>query len=85
MESDINCHPQRSETSNEFGVHNGILTNYNDIKSLPQKHGYVFETEIVTEVIPKLIHYLYQTHHDDKPSLSFRELVMLTVGQMLLS
>ena len=31
--SDVNAHPQRSDESNEFiVVHNGIITNYKDIK-----------------------------------------------------
>jgi glucosamine--fructose-6-phosphate aminotransferase (isomerizing) len=31
--SDVNAHPQRSDETNEFiVVHNGIITNYKDIK-----------------------------------------------------
>ena len=38
--SEINCHPQRSDDENEFVVvHNGIITNYKDVKLFLQSKG----------------------------------------------
>ena len=54
--SDLNCHPHRSGDINEFiVVHNGIITNYKDIKQFLMTKGYVFESETDTECIAKLI------------------------------
>ncbi|XP_022247295.1 glutamine--fructose-6-phosphate aminotransferase [isomerizing] 2-like isoform X1 [Limulus polyphemus] len=77
--SDLNSHPQRSDESNEFAVvHNGIITNYSDIKQFLLKKGYKFESETDTEVIAKLIKHI----HDNHPSLSFRELVEQAIQQL---
>ena len=38
--NEVNSHPQRSDNNNEFVViHNGIITNYLDIKTLLQTKG----------------------------------------------
>ncbi|ESO87445.1 hypothetical protein LOTGIDRAFT_235105 [Lottia gigantea] len=79
--SDVNSHPQRSDTSNEFIlVHNGIITNYKDIKSFLMKKGHQFESETDTEVIAKLIKHLYGTHKDS--NITFRELVEIAIQQL---
>ncbi|XP_031358368.1 glutamine--fructose-6-phosphate aminotransferase [isomerizing] 2-like isoform X2 [Photinus pyralis] len=77
--SEVNSHPQRSEESHAFVVvHNGIITNYKEVKTFLQKKGYGFESETDTEVIAKLIHHFYVQH----PSYSFRELVEQVVQQL---
>ncbi|XP_043265814.1 glutamine--fructose-6-phosphate aminotransferase [isomerizing] 2-like isoform X2 [Colletes gigas] len=77
--SEVNSHPQRSDTENAFlVVHNGIVTNYKEVKTLLQQRGYVFESETDTEVIAKLIHHLWVQH----PGYSFRELVEQVVQQL---
>lgn len=77
--SEINSHPQRSDEDNSFVVvHNGIITNYKDIKILLQQRGYGFESETDTEMIAKLIHHIW-TQHPDYP---FRELVEHVVQQL---
>ncbi|XP_036323849.1 glutamine--fructose-6-phosphate aminotransferase [isomerizing] 2-like [Rhagoletis pomonella] len=76
--SETNSHPQRSDEDNSFVVvHNGIITNYKDVKTLLEKRGYVFESETDTEVIAKLIHHLWRQH----PTYSFRELVEQVILQ----
>ncbi|KAK6748255.1 hypothetical protein RB195_001092 [Necator americanus] len=41
---DVNSHPQRSNEKNEFlVVHNGIITNYREIKEYLKKKGHKFE------------------------------------------
>lgn len=70
--SELNSHPQRSDADNEFVVvHNGILTNYKDIKKFLEKKGFQFESETDTEVIVKLLKHLRDMH----PKMKFRELV----------
>ncbi|CAN7993015.1 unnamed protein product, partial [Ixodes hexagonus] len=77
--SDLNSHPQRSDTGNEFVVvHNGIITNYKDIKQFLIQKGFQFESETDTEVIAKFIKHLHDTH----PELSFRELVEQVIQQL---
>lgn len=80
--SDLNSHPQRSDLENSFVVvHNGIITNYRDVKTFLEKRGYVFESETDTEIMAKLIHHLYLQH----PNYSFRELVEQVILQMVSS
>nr|CAD7431654.1 unnamed protein product [Timema monikensis] len=77
--SEINSHPQRSDVDHSFVVvHNGIVTNYKDVKVFLQKKGYSFESDTDTEIIAKLIHHLYNKH----PTYSFRELVEQVIQQL---
>ncbi|XP_052685333.1 glutamine--fructose-6-phosphate aminotransferase [isomerizing] 1-like isoform X4 [Crassostrea angulata] len=79
--SPTNSHPQRSDPTNEFLVcHNGIITNYKDLKSFLITKGMVFESETDTEVIVKLVKHISDKHKDS--AISFRELVELTVQQL---
>lgn len=77
--SDVNCHPHRSEDSNQFiVVHNGIITNYKDIKQFLTSKGYKFESDTDTEVIAKLVHHIRNQNTSD----SFRQIVEKTVAQL---
>lgn len=77
--SETNSHPQRSDLDHSFVVvHNGIITNYKDVKTFLEKRGHVFESETDTEIIAKLIHHLYNKH----PQYSFRELVEQVIQQL---
>merc|ERR1711990_1405278 len=77
--SDLNSHPHRSGDDNKFiVVHNGIITNYKDIKQFLMTKGYVFESETDTECIAKLIsHIRSQNVH-----YTFRQLVEQTISQL---
>ncbi|KAF8373560.1 gfat-1 [Pristionchus pacificus] len=76
---DLNSHPQRSnETSDFLVVHNGIITNYREIKEYLLKKGHRFESETDTEVIAKLIQHI----HDRYPDFSFRQLVEIVIQQL---
>ncbi|XP_048256809.1 glutamine--fructose-6-phosphate aminotransferase [isomerizing] 2-like isoform X5 [Haliotis rufescens] len=76
-----NSHPQRSDPDNEFViVHNGIITNYKDIKSFLENKGMKFESETDTEVIVKLVKHLWETHKTSK--ITFRELVEVAIQQL---
>lgn len=75
----VNSHPHRSDENNEFiVVHNGIITNYKDIKKFLENKGHKFESETDTEVIAKLIKHLYCQH----PTYGFRELVEQVIQQL---
>lgn len=78
----INCHPQTSGAPlNEFVVvHNGIITNYRELKLLLTNNGYVFESETDTEVIAKLFKYQYELNKDN--DLEFYELVKEVLYQL---
>lgn len=78
--SETNSHPQRSDTGHSFVVvHNGIVTNYKEVKVFLQNKGYRFESDTDTEIIAKLIHHFYILH----PTYSFRELVEQVVQQLV--
>ena len=78
--SELNSHPQRSDDFNSFVVvHNGIITNYKDVKTFLEKRGHKFESETDTEIIAKLIQHLYTQH----PNYSFRELVEQVIQQLV--
>lgn len=77
--NEVNSHPQRSDLQNSFVVvHNGIITNYKEVKVFLEKKGHRFESDTDTEIIAKLIYHFYQQH----PNFSFRELVEHVVQQL---
>ncbi|MFT7809968.1 glutamine-fructose-6-phosphate aminotransferase isomerizing 2-like isoform X2 [Arapaima gigas] len=79
--SAVNSHPQRSDKNNEFVViHNGIITNYKELKKYLNSKGYEFESETDTEVIPKLIKYLYDKRESE--IVSFSMLVEQVIQQL---
>jgi glucosamine--fructose-6-phosphate aminotransferase (isomerizing) len=81
--NEVNSHPQRSDPSNEFVVvHNGIITNYKDIKKFLEERDYVFESDTDTEIIPKLLRYLYYSQVTDDKIPSFQELVEQAIQQL---
>lgn len=78
--SETNSHPQRSDFESSFVVvHNGIITNYKDVKTFLESKGHKFESETDTEIIAKLIYHLYREH----PNYSFRELVEQVIQQLV--
>lgn len=76
----VNSHPQRSDDDHQFVVvHNGIVTNYKDVKTFLIQKGYKFESETDTEVIAKLVHHIYLQNE----KISFRELVEQVIQQLV--
>lgn len=67
----INCHPQQSSDGAFTVVHNGIITNFMELKNDLQNRGYEFASSTDTEVIAVLAQYLYSTMPDgvDFPTL----------------
>jgi len=81
--SPLNSHPQRSDENNEFVVvHNGIINNYKDLKVFLIGKGYKFESETDTEVVVKLIKYLYDKHKAAGDKMTFQDLVELVIAQL---
>ncbi|KAJ8254637.1 hypothetical protein GJAV_G00195310 [Gymnothorax javanicus] len=79
--SPVNSHPHRSDKNNEFVViHNGIITNYKELRKYLSSKGYEFESETDTEVIPKLIKYLYDNRETE--NVSFSTLVERVIQQL---
>ncbi|CAF0867415.1 unnamed protein product [Rotaria sordida] len=77
----VNSHPQRSDEQNQFVcVHNGIITNYKDIKQYLTNKGYKFESETDTEVVVKLVKYLYDKHKNE--NISFQKLIEMACSQL---
>lgn len=62
-----NAHPHYNTDKSIFVVHNGIIENYQELRSKLIDEGYVFVSETDTEVIPHLIEY------NLKSSKSFQE------------
>lgn len=54
---EINAHPHVSSDGEWVVVHNGIIENYDKLKTLLEKRGYKFYSETDTEVIAKLLEY----------------------------
>uniref|UniRef100_A0A3Q1HTS9 glutamine--fructose-6-phosphate transaminase (isomerizing) n=1 Tax=Anabas testudineus TaxID=64144 RepID=A0A3Q1HTS9_ANATE len=79
--SAVNSHPQRSDKDNEFVViHNGIITNYKELKEYLINKGYEFESETDTEVIPKLMKYVYDNR--ENRGVTFSKLVERVIKQL---
>ncbi|KAI3380353.1 hypothetical protein SNEBB_003321 [Seison nebaliae] len=78
-----NAHPQRSDNDNEFViVHNGIITNYKDIKKFLVNKGFQFESDTDTETIVKLMKFLHTKYLKEGKSISFQELTEMVAAQL---
>uniref|UniRef100_A0A8C4HWY1 glutamine--fructose-6-phosphate transaminase (isomerizing) n=1 Tax=Dicentrarchus labrax TaxID=13489 RepID=A0A8C4HWY1_DICLA len=79
--SPVNSHPHRSDKTNEFIViHNGIITNYKDLRKFLESKGYEFESETDTETIAKLVKYMYDNRESD--DINFATLVERVTQQL---
>ncbi|KAL6562839.1 Glutamine--fructose-6-phosphate aminotransferase [isomerizing] 2 [Orobanche hederae] len=86
-----NSHPQTSDAGNDFVVvHNGVITNYevgpegpgwkSAVKVLKEtlvRHGFTFESETDTEVIPKLAKFVFDNANEEgDKSVTFSQVVL---------
>jgi glucosamine--fructose-6-phosphate aminotransferase (isomerizing) len=60
----LTCYSSSDPTWEFCVVHNGIITNYKELKALLETKGFRFETDTDTECIAKLAKYLYSQHPD---------------------
>ena len=79
--SEVNCHPLKSDPTAEFCiVHNGIVTNYNEIRMVLSKRGYKFESDTDTEAVAILTKYVYDSQPDKR--ITFTELVKTVLKEL---
>ena len=57
--NDINAHPHISNDKKFIIVHNGIIENYQELKSFLINNGYIFYSQTDTEIIVNLISYYF--------------------------
>jgi glucosamine--fructose-6-phosphate aminotransferase (isomerizing) len=57
--SDLNAHPQSSQSGLFAVVHNGIIENYLDLKEFLIEKGYSFKSETDTEIVAQMLEYYY--------------------------
>lgn len=75
--NDINAHPHQS--GDIYLVHNGIIENYQELKSVLAKQGYQFVSETDSEVLAALIDSMYQKL-DENLLAAVSEALQLVVG-----
>lgn len=76
-----NCHPHVSDVQTEFSlVHNGIITNYKELKLVLLKRGYTFHSDTDTEVVAVLCKYVWDSQPNKR--LNFTELIKTVVKEL---
>lgn len=60
--SETNAHPHVSENGNVVAVHNGIIENYQELKTKLLRKGYTFYSATDTEVAVNLVDYYYKKY-----------------------
>jgi len=73
----INSHPHSSNSGELFIVHNGIIENYESIKSILIKKGYSFKSETDTEVLINLIEEIKKSE-----KVNLRKAVKIALSQV---
>ncbi len=63
--SDVNAHPHISQDEKIALIHNGIIENYETLRSQLEAAGYTFKSETDTEVLVQFIDYLMELNHTD--------------------
>lgn len=80
--SPTNCHPHASDGTKEFTVvHNGIITNYKELRLVLEKRGYKFLSDTDTEVAAVLAKYLWDSQKGKQ--LSFTSLIKSVVKELV--
>lgn len=79
----VNCHPQRSDPNNEFVIiHNGIITNFRELKTYLSSKGFKFESDTDTECIAQLFKHIYETNLANGVDLDFHVLAKLVLSEL---
>ena len=76
--SDVNSHPHYSENHNLALIHNGIIENYQSLKTELSRQGYHFQSQTDTEVVIQLIQYMM-----DSRKASFEEAVPMALNHVV--
>jgi glucosamine--fructose-6-phosphate aminotransferase (isomerizing) len=76
--NDVNSHPHLSNDENIVIVHNGIIENYDSIKTELKQKGFVFHSDTDTEVLVNLIQYVKNSEN-----LSLTEAVRYALNEVI--
>ena len=76
--SDINSHPHYSENHNLALIHNGIIENYQALKTELTRKGYHFQSQTDTEVVIQMIQYMM-----DSRQVSWEEAVPMALRHVV--
>ncbi len=76
--SDRNSHPHLSNNGKIALVHNGIIENYDTIKTMLSGNGFTFQSETDTEVLVNLIQYFMDT----QPEIEFSTAVRYALNEV---
>jgi glucosamine--fructose-6-phosphate aminotransferase (isomerizing) len=80
--SPTNCHPHASDAKREFTVvHNGIITNYKELRLVLEKRGYKFVSDTDTEVAAVLAKYLWDSQKGKQ--VSFTSLIKSVIKELV--
>lgn len=63
--NDVNAHPHVSQNEKIALIHNGIIENYETLRSQLEVAGYSFKSETDTEVLVQFISYMMDLNHCD--------------------
>jgi len=74
--NDTNAHPHHDCTEEIYLIHNGIIENYHDIKTVLESNGHTFYSATDTEVLAHLI----EEHHK---TLSFEEAFIRALNEVV--
>lgn len=75
--SAVNAHPHISQSGNLALVHNGIIENYANLKTLLTKEGYTFKSSTDTEVLVQLIEYMQKKYAESLENATIMALRMV--------
>ena len=73
--SNENSHPHVDGKNHFAVVHNGIIENYNELRTFLSNKGYTFYSQTDTEVVPNLIDYYYSQDKTDDDKKVLRAVV----------
>lgn len=76
--NDVNSHPHLSNDGNLVIVHNGIIENYDTIKTQLSQKGFVFHSDTDTEVLINLIQFF-----KDSENLSLTDAVRYALNEVI--
>ena len=82
--SENNAHPHESLNGEVVAVHNGIIENYQEIRTKLERHDYTFYSQTDTEIAVNLIEY-YRHKYDETPIGALRRAMMRIRGSYALA
>eukprot|EP01129_Flabellula_baltica_P000380 TRINITY_DN10402_c0_g1_i1.p1 TRINITY_DN10402_c0_g1~~TRINITY_DN10402_c0_g1_i1.p1 ORF type:complete len:628 (+),score=104.83 TRINITY_DN10402_c0_g1_i1:263-2146(+) len=77
-----NAHPHHSGDFEFSVVHNGIISNYVELKDYLTERGYSFSSDTDTEVVAKLAHYIHSKQVEQGEVISFVGVVEKVVSRI---